>query len=338
MISNFASNSDAPPAWLLAFQSPPELPVLGATLYSSYILPSRRYVPPRAPSSDSTETNHSTGPNCLPPTDTYNVSDLLRRSSYKKLPKFLAAMEKMGFLTLKRLKKDRAGDVLVTKIMYIQLQGSNTHDDDEDNEDSVPNGKTRAVTHGAKDHVDFETVGEVEARGVTSDPEGEPKQPRRLHIKQFWRVDLPPPGTPDPELTPLAVLFRNGSRGAVDAGVPMDGFDGWFYSSEDLEAILDAYIACPRSSGLRARSLVDPRDENYVLLDEVLTQLVWRKEELPPSVQDANRPERRDPFKESWRTKRLRKTQVLGCLKWVEGIEPYYEVRGSDDDDEYIFK
>ncbi|KAF8317855.1 hypothetical protein DL93DRAFT_2109956 [Clavulina sp. PMI_390] len=193
-------------------QSPaqtPELPISSSTFYSAYILPNRRFIPtpPDAPSPAS--------------------QDIMKRSSYKKLAKFLAAVEKEGLIRTKQIQKPSPD----TLIMALNI--------------SHPNVGAHASANQR-----YKSVAEEEAKTVRREKAGKEREDasaKGIEVLEYWKVH-------GRECT---AFFAN-ATGAIP-NEQASASTKEFYTAPELKALLDAYIA--------SRNLVHPREKRYVLVD-----------------------------------------------------------------------
>jgi translation initiation factor 2D len=235
----------------------PELPIPSSTFYSSYILPNRRFVPSSSASS-------------VP----FNVQDLMKRSSHKKLSKFLSSAEKEGLLRLKQIQKP-SPDTLILSL-------NTSHEVVQAHAATASSGGYRVLREEEEKRERREKAGK----------ERENASEKAIEVIELWKPHAkevvalfeafnaaPPPGSPKngttsgvwPKIDETS-LSANAAPAPIPLAAPAPPLSSTairktreqqpYFTSPELKAFLDRYIS--------SQSLVHPRDRKYVVLDEAL--------------------------------------------------------------------
>ncbi|KIK64969.1 hypothetical protein GYMLUDRAFT_56467 [Collybiopsis luxurians FD-317 M1] len=221
---------------------PSSFPIPATILYTTYILPHRPYFPERVlwPSSMPEEPSSSSAEDDAPAVtpDPYSVT--IKSSSHKSLSSFLKFAEKSSLITTKSPSKKQNNEILIVSV-NAQHPDVIAHAQQTYSSSSSQSGSSSKS---------FVTIGEIEARAAKRNArEEKEKEERKLAEEEVEVVELYKP-----------------HLGSVKAVEGMGGSPSELYTSNQLRSLLNAYIA--------AKQLVNPHDQAYINLDELLAECV----------------------------------------------------------------
>jgi hypothetical protein len=240
---------------------------------------------------------HEASLRTLVPTDSYAASDLIKRSSHRKLAKFLASLEKASLLALK--KPSRAGgadDVLVTSLSHgVALLEDHVHFW------TVAEHEEKEARRRARELVEDGSVA-----GSGSGSGGGPGTPP-LDVRELWKFS-------GKNEAFNALLDARAHRGKEKEATR----EGYF-TTHELRSLLDAYIA--------QHALVHPVERRYVVLDDVLRALLLE----PRKKTKKNKTEEKEEKEDEAEVEFLPREELVPRLKEGSGVQAWYEIRRGKD-------
>ncbi|BGP58020.1 hypothetical protein JCM8202_001742 [Rhodotorula sphaerocarpa] len=246
-----------------ALSKPATLPLSASTLYSTYLLPSRPASPPAHATAD------------------------LKKSSFKKLDRFVKAAVKKGYLTAKEVKKG-SGEWIVTQV-------ETRHPDAE----KVPRYRTVAEAAASTGAGPASTA--ASGTGTAAAAPGPTSRGRGgaggVEVRELWKLSG----------DSVKTLFRS---------VPHERPPHDLYTTSDLSSLLRKYTDTHRLSHPSQRSLLllsptaapHPPTADQSAAIELLAKCVCRKGEVPEEVG-----RERGAGGLVGREEALRRVQSLGC-------------------------
>lgn len=221
-----------------------------STFYSSHILPNRRYTP--------SEPSASSNPSQA-------QQDLMKRSTHKKLSKFLEVYEKDGLFRLKKITKP-SPDLLVLSLNHahaaVQAHNSNYRvvgEEEEKRERKERAGKEREEITGKA--VEVLELWKVHGKAVIAlfDAFDTIAQRDKLMSKS--------PGEAAKAWPTLGDAPSQSQTSPPDSAPEAQANRQQYYTAQDLISLLNAYIA--------SENLVHPRDRKYVVVNDVLKSALF---------------------------------------------------------------
>ena len=266
----------------------------------------------------------------------------MKRSSHKKLSKFLSSAEKEGLLRLKQIQKP-SPDTLILSL-------NTSHDAVRAHADSASSRGYRVVGEEEEKRERRERAGKE--RETASEKAVDVLELWKPHAKEvialFKAFDLPPlPEAPKNEAASESwpkVDEKSFSRSAGPAPIRAATLSSppspteikksreqqQCFTSSELKTLLDRYIS--------SHSLVHPRDRKYIILDATLKS-VLAPPQKPKKNRDGHGQEHDDTARAAGGTGDTYFTREELLTKLKVAMQPWYEIRkgGKEGIRKYVF-
>ena len=259
---------------------PSGFPIPATLLYTNHILPSR----PAFPFIVLPPTNSVEDPDRLSDKSPHVVTEItIKSSSHKSLTTFLKAAEKASLLTLKAPQKQQP-DILVTSV--------------------------NALHQTVQDHIAFVTVREVELKSAKKAAREEKQKEdlaanNHIEIKEFWK----------PHLVSIDLFEGIGAKFvepflfAQDYVIHHLFSKSTLYLMTEIRALLTSYIT--------THNLVNPREQAYINLDDLLYSFV--------SAKSKGKAKSKDLEPEPTMSKFMKRDELVRAV--LEKMQSWYEIR-----------
>jgi translation initiation factor 2D len=267
----------------------------------------------------------------------FNVQDLMKRSSHKKLSKFLSSAEKEGLLRLKQIQKP-SPDTLILSL-------NTSHDAVRAHADSASSRGYRVVGEEEEKRERRERAGKE--RETASEKAIDVLELWKPHAKEvitlFKAFNVPPlPGAPKngaaSEPSPKVDISSSAGPAPIPAAtissppspteIKKSREQQRYFTSSELKTLLDQYIS--------SHSLVHPRDRKYVILDATLKS-VFASPQKPKGRDGHGRERDGTAAAADAGDTYFTREELLTKLK--AAMQPWYEIRkgGKEGIRKYVF-